>query len=421
MTWYNKLQFCTMVLAVVGVAIDWHVGLWATIAFGAASIVALIGQLTDGQRLGNHSLRPQLKVGLVAMLAYWLLLLASVLYSADIDTANKLLTLKGTFLVFPISLLLTDTSWLGTKHLRTLGYALAVTLLCSFLYYSGVSVSKLINGTSLSSIITGGQFDPHHHAYTALYLSVAMLFVYHELHTRWDTLPRWWLVLLIVSAPLFILYNIIVNSRAGMLTMYAIELFCVLHFAMTRRRWGWAVLLAVLLAGYTIGMEHAMPGYANRVTTTISNMSGDVRMDIYKNDLDAAMESPIVGYGAGDYREELKQQYSENDFESGVNAGFNAHNQYFETALSIGIIGLAVMLLWLLWPLWRAWRSLCNGDIGTTVFWMVPMLTFCMAFNFMFESMLERQMGLLFVGALIPIMLLIINTEQNKFGQLPKK
>lgn len=420
MKWYNKLQFLAMMLTVAGVGAEWHFGLWMTISLGGATIISIVAQLITQHSIGNPGLRWPLKVGLWALVAYWLMLLASTLYSADLPTAKQLLILKGTLLIFPLAVLLTDTSWLGTKQLRWLGYALTLSLLGSFLYHGGVGVGELLDGKSVSSVLNT-DFDERHHAYSALYIVAAMLFVYHELYSRWSSLAGWWRGLLLAAEAVFIVYVTIVNSRAGELAMYAVELFIVLHFALTRRRWLQAGGLALLLAGVTVGAGLLIHGDENRIAETISDVSGDVRIEIYKNDLDAAMESPIRGHGAGDYHGELKKKYDENNFEAGKKASFNAHNQYLETVLSIGFIGLATMLLWLLWPLWMAWRGLRKGHVAGSVFWLVLMLTFCLAFSFMFESMLERQMGLLFVGALIPIITLIVSNEENKFGQLPKK
>lgn len=417
MTWYNKLQFTTMLLAVAGVAIDWRVGLWTAIGFGGASVVAMVGQLVCEHHIGNSSLRAPLRWGLLAMVAYWLLLLASLLYSSDLPAATAVLTLKAALLIFPLSLLLTDTHWLKAGHLRALGYALVLGLVGLFVYCCIHGAVRMSDGATLASVLSSDKFDMRHHAYSALYLCVALLVVYYELYTRWGRLPRWWRGLLLAVVPLFILYVIIVNSRAGMLVLYAVEVFCVLHFALTRRRWGWAVLLAVLLAGFTVGIEKAMPRHSNRVISTVKDMSSDVRLKIYKNDLDVSLGSPVVGYGAGDYRQELDENYSSH----GMSYEFNAHNQYLETMLSIGFIGLAVLLFWLFWPLGVAFVGLRRGTVGAAVFWLVFMFTFCLTFNCMFESMLERQMGLLFFGPTVSLMLLIINTEQNKFGQLQKK
>ena len=163
-------------------------------------------------------------------------------------------------------------------------------------------------------------------------------------------------------------------------------------------------------------MGHAIHGKGDRVVETINDMSGDVRIKIYKNDFDVSMKKPIVGYGAGDYRQHLDSRHADSGLRS-----YNAHNQYLETTLSIGLIGLAVLLFWLAWPLAVAWVGLYRRKVRASVFWQILMLTFVVAFNLMFESMLERQMGLLFIGPLFALIALVISIEQNKFGQLTKK
>lgn len=414
MTWYNKLQFTTMLLAVAGVIVNWQVGLWTTFAFGGASIVCLIAQLFDKHHIGNKALHTTARVELLAIIGYWLLLLASMLYSSDTHAASSILSIKASLLVFPVAFLLTDTSWLGPRHIRAAGYTMLLALFGSFLYYCGVGIGKLIDGSSLASVTCN--FDPRHHAYTALYLVAALIIIYFELYNHWPELTRWWRTALLAMVPIYILYIIMVNSRAGILALYAVEVFCVLHFALTRRHWVTALLLAFLLAGLTFGMGHAIHGKNNRVTETISDISGDVRIKIYKNDFDVSMKKPLVGYGAGDYRQHLDSRHAD----SGL-CSYNAHNQYLETILSTGFVGLVVLLLWLAWPMAVAWVGLRSDKVRASIFWMAVMLTFVVAFNLLFESMLERQMGLLFIGPLFTFIILTINNEQNKFCQLPKK
>lgn len=66
---------------------------------------------------------------------------------------------------------------------------------------------------------------------------------------------------------------------------------------------------------------------------------------------------------------------------------FNPHNQFLQTGLEIGLLGLAVLLLLLVLVFVRAVRS---GDLILTV------LTASLVFNCLFESMLQRQSGIVF-------------------------
>ena len=414
-TWYNKIQFASILLFVVCLAIGWRTGLWATLLFGIVSCGCMVAQ----GHLGNKSLHPSMRWGLLAMVLYWLLLLASMFYTSDSTTGWNLLWLKAVMLIFPLSFLLTDTGYLDANRLRTIGYTLVLAMLAMFFYYCGVGVHKLMDGATLS-VVTGMQFDPRHHAYTAMYLDVALIFIYYELYTRWNTVPRWCRTLLIAAVPLLILYVVMVNSRAGVIVLYVVELFAVVHFAVTRRKWWMAALMAVLLAGFTLGMEEILPGHDNRLGETLDDLPADGRMNIYKADLDATLHSPLFGYGGGDYRQILNDQYTINGFEDYSEHGYNSHNQYFETLLSIGAVGLLVLFMWLLWPLLQSWFRMRKGEFDRPLFWLILLFTFTLAANFMFESMLERQMGLQFVGAIMSVMTLVVSLEKNKFGRVEK-
>ena len=72
----------------------------------------------------------------------------------------------------------------------------------------------------------------------------------------------------------------------------------------------------------------------------------------------------------------------------------------YETLLAVGVVGLLLLMLYLLMPLLCAVRR-------KDVFWQALFLTGILLFNLLFESMLERQMGLLFIGYLLPLLVLI--------------
>ena len=408
LTWYQKSQYISMLIMAAAIAVDMHVALWASGLMALTSIISMIAQ----RHIGNPSLTGGNRWGLLFIVGYWLILLASMLYTDDLVTGWDILTLKAVLLIFSLSFLLTDTGWLSPKLLRGVGYAFLAAMTGVFLYYAGGAVGKMIGGATLASV-TGSTFDPRHHAYSAIYLAAALAFVYHELHRHWSELPCWLRAVMIAVVPLMILYVIMINSRAGMLTLYVIEAACTLHFALTRRRWWWAILMAALLAGYTFGMEAALPSHQARVVETIEDVVSDepkdARVQINGSGIDAAKKQPVFGYGVGDYRHCLVEQYDANDFKAGVNAEFNAHNQYVETVLAVGAVGLLLFLTMLAWPLWQAWRQRSRN------LWLVLLLSFIIAFNLLFESMLERQMGLLFIGPALVIMTLIVSSEENKF------
>jgi O-antigen ligase len=70
-----------------------------------------------------------------------------------------------------------------------------------------------------------------------------------------------------------------------------------------------------------------------------------------------------------------------------MNQKLNAHNQYLQTFISIGIIGLIILLYMLVFPAIRAFQQ---KDFIFMIFLAV------FAVNIMLESMLENQAGVIF-------------------------
>jgi O-antigen ligase len=157
-----------------------------------------------------------------------------------------------------------------------------------------------------------------------------------------------------------------------------------------------------------------VPGYSDRIASTLENVEDDARTSINRCNWHAYCKSPVLGYGVGDYHAKQVEQYAEDGYDYGASASFNAHNQYLESLLAAGIPGLLALLLFFLLPVYMALRIQSSHRFVITLFMAVVL------FNLLFESMLERQMGLLFVGSMYPVMVLIMSLKENKFVQSVK-
>lgn len=409
--WYDKLQYAAMMAMAVAMPIGFHVGLWAALALAVMSVVKMVAS----RRVGNPSLSWAMRIPLISIAVYWLLHLVSVSYGGDVSVGMRVVELKAVLLIFSMSFLLTDMTYLDTRHIRWLFYALAGSVVCVFCYFVVVAIGRLGDGASWASV-TNSSFDSRHHAYVALYVDTVLAFVYVELVTQWNSLHRWLRIALIVLVPICILYILLVNSRAGVLVMWAVAAVSFMDLAVVRRRWWLALCVAALFSGYVLGMGELLPGYTDRIQSTVETVSDteddstDARVDINRSAVSLALEKPVFGHGAGSYRSDLVDKYDADDFEYGARAEFNAHNQYVETVLSIGAFGLLFLLAFLLWPLFLAVKLRRQ---------LLPVLliTLVICANLMFESMLERQMGLLFIGYFMSLIVLLISKEENKFGQ----
>ncbi|MBO7101227.1 MAG: O-antigen ligase family protein [Bacteroidales bacterium] len=408
--WYNKLQYGAMLLMAAAMPVSWRVGLYVALLLAMVSIVKMIAQ----RKVGNPALDWRLRIPFFAMLAYWLVITISVFYSADSITGWLVVMRKAVLLIFPLCFLLTDTSYLDGRYLRALGYVLLLSVCAVFLYFSVRAGVSMAEGATWAQVTGSCTFDPRHHAYTALYMAIAIVFVLHEMNRRWQEMKVWYQVILALLMVVCMFYLMIVNSRAGILTLWIIVVSYVVYMALFCKQWMLALMVTLLFAGVQVGVKTLTPQNVNRVESSASEISSgeDARVKIYKSAIHVATEgNPVVGYGAGDYFQSFADKST---VENNGYVAKNIHNQYLETFLSVGIIGLIPFLIWLFYPLYLACRRKSMN------LFLLLMLEGVVLFNLLFESMLERQMGLLFIGYLLSVIVLILSLEENKFGRVQK-
>lgn len=409
MKWYNTLQFIMLCITLPIVALDWQLGLWSTMAFGVATVVKIVAE----KKVGNPSLDTTMRVTLCTVAVFWLCYVVSVLYSQNVDRALTVVSRKAVMFIFPLCILLSDTSYLKRDHLRVMFYGLLVVIGGMFFY-------NLFTNT----------FEERNHTYVALYILPTVGFIYSELTQHRGVMPLWQKLMLYAAALMTIVFIIYIDSRAGILCLYGVEVLCALHFAQ-KSGWRKGVLLALLSVGLTFTAEKTLPNHNSRLpiaslastqavetddgtvadtmatTTPAYGKYNDARMAINVTAVKTVAGSPVFGYGVGDYDTVLTERYGTEGYPSLKEQQLNAHNQYTETTLAIGIVGLAAMLWWLVMPLCVAWRRKAG-------FWPVLVLTFIVMFCLLFESMLERQMGMQFISLLYALMVLIMVVDQGK-------
>jgi O-antigen ligase len=98
-------------------------------------------------------------------------------------------------------------------------------------------------------------------------------------------------------------------------------------------------------------------------------------------------KKPLLGYG-NDYQEKLIQRYMENGFGHEASNRFNAHNQFLETQLQFGMPGTVILL----WILFGPFLSIARSPYP----FLYKVFFVLITVNFIFESMLVRQWGIMF-------------------------
>ena len=96
----------------------------------------------------------------------------------------------------------------------------------------------------------------------------------------------------------------------------------------------------------------------------------------------------LFGSGSGDVKDVVVEAYGANGCTDLQEIGFNLHNQYFQTLVALGIIGLLLLASIFAFPLFGV-----RFDVASSA---ALAFLFIVAINLLFESMLERIAGIMF-------------------------
>ncbi|MCP4340273.1 MAG: O-antigen ligase family protein [Desulfobulbaceae bacterium] len=163
---------------------------------------------------------------------------------------------------------------------------------------------------------------------------------------------------------LVICYDIffILNTRTGWLIFIGLALlFFVQHFSIKQQ-----VILFVFTACIGIGIFNTSDIFKERIDLTLHNLKNydaeeknsktglGLRLDWYQNSIALVKEKPLLGYGTGSF--EIAQMPLIEG--KATQATGDPHNEYFLTAVQIGLVGCVVLLLLLIDPVVRSFKLL---------------------------------------------------------------
>nr|WP_299208255.1 O-antigen ligase family protein [uncultured Dokdonia sp.] len=113
----------------------------------------------------------------------------------------------------------------------------------------------------------------------------------------------------------------------------------------------------------------------------------NIRYTIYKTTQELIIQSPLLGYGIGDYNNVLLEKYDKDGNQLLVEGKYNAHNQYVSLLLIGGMMALLAFFTTVGINLIYAIRYNNQLLILLLIFYMIVMFT---------ENILERESGIIF-------------------------
>jgi len=177
-----------------------------------------------------------------------------------------------------------------------------------------------------------------------------------------------------------VIFVYILRTKNVMLGLFLLFGFLVMVYFSLRNNATLRERLLQFKDNYTYELsESTMEGY-NGLTTRLAQ---------WESSLSIIKQSPLLGVGPGDVQDELQEVYKKNFLKYSYRDKLNAHNQYFQTCLGLGLVGLSALLAGIFIPGIMAWKQVNVVCISFLVIFALCCIT---------ESMLYVQKGIVFYG-----------------------
>lgn len=323
------------------------------------------------------------------LVLFFLLHVTGAIYSENTAFASMDIGMKVSFLIFPFIFLIYPlrVNWFRLSKAFILGAIISIVLSvghATYIYMNEGFYSNFFD-SRLSFMM--------HRSYWATYIAIAYslswyLYLKKELSTGSAAS-----LLLLFSAMIFMS-----GSKMGILILLIITISWITFFITTKKKYK----LGLVSLGLFLGVGWTIYNYAPQLNTRINNgiesvfggkkiaptstESNAARILVWSSALDEIKENALFGVGTGDIKDQLKARNIKNGYTGVAEMNMNAHNQFLNTQLALGVLGLLALLFSFIQPFIRANKEHQFALRTIVVILFLSLLT---------ESFFETQAGII--------------------------
>ena len=365
---------------------------------------------------------------LLLMILFYTLYLAGMLYSDNSKFGYETIETKLSFLIFP----LVFSPYAQTcknnlnKYLKLFIYGCTVNAVVCFVwaayrFFKPVYVTlygiPYDLGASYFYYIQLSVFL--HPSYIAMYSVFALAALMHlvnigELKLNW----KWY-----TSIVLLVVFILLLSSKAGWISLFLFLLYFFRSLLMKKRIKQVVLMFGLLTGLFFIFNIYFTPKFLTRIpkllvltevlkgsndenkkVTTSTDGTGS-RILVWKAATEIIKSNFWIGVGTGDAKDKMLEKYKEKEMVTEFENRLNSHNQFLNTFIALGVFGFTALLLCFVVPLYILYQKKMTLAIAFICI---------VGVNFLFESMLETQYGVIFYAFFNSILLFSSKNDSDK-------
>lgn len=343
--------------------------------------------------------------------------LIGTFFTENKEIALKYLEYKLSFLLFPI---LFSFKFKEKISIEIIGVGLVLGT--AFLGFLGIINSLYCFKTTneINCFLSSSFSRIHHPSYTSVFYLFSIAIAWHGFKQKWRMYSKTWIFPLIIF---FVLGILLCMSLAGLLFSLLFLFVVILHVIYKRfnRKIFSITIIGLPILFYTLLM--IIPGVKIQFNTSVDYLheylenpsefiknkqtfvGGNETRLIMWTAASLEFKTHPFGVGTGNVDDHLATRLIDLGQGEMAKKNYNPHNQYLQTGLEIGWIGLIILL---------GIIFLCFQFSIRQKNWLLLLIITNLAFNMLFESMLQRQSGIVFYTFWICI--LVVYSESLFFN-----
>lgn len=328
---------------------------------------------------------------------FYVVYLLGMLNSVNIEYGLFDLEVKLSLFLFPLLFATMSDEVFNEKRIYNILHAFIIGCVVGTVVCFANSIYNFYYSHSYAEFYYSKISFFHHTSYFSMYLNFAVaILIYFNLNkshklSEFQNITYAFLVLY------FHLFIVLLSSKAGVISLIVVYAASIVYAFTQRKKIILSLYLFLLLGSFFVFLA-AFPNSIKRILVSKnavqqSSINTDTkegtaeRLLIWQSSFEIIKKHFVFGVGTGDVKDYLMQKYEEKDIKCAIEKKLNAHNQYIQTFITLGLVGFAILIFSLLLP---AFSALRNNQILYFLFIVI------VAFNILVESMFETQAGVVF-------------------------
>jgi len=370
---------------------------WAKKALPSIIAFLLVMALYNAVRKKSFSL-PSAPTAPISLFAFFLLLILGTTYTEHPVEAWNEIGMKLSFFIFPLLAFITP------NFTKTEVSKIQDAFILGCFLFIGITVSHSVYETIHHNDLSYTSYERLswyiHPTYAAQYQAINFYLLAAMGMRGKHLFNRIFIHYLAIALVLF--FIVLLSSKAGYIVTLVAMLFLLVEAIRTGISIAKSMSIFVITSSLFILTVLNLPSASTRVENAIVDLqsanqrseendnsasqatSTQMRLVTWEASLSVLLDNPF-GTGTGDTQQALNTIYLQNSEEHPAKKNLNAHNQFLQVGAELGWPGMLALLI-CLFALWQAYA----GNFAIRLFGLVS------AINFLFESMLEAQAGIVF-------------------------